>query len=148
MKRMSAMHRNSGLSVITAVFLLLILSALGLFIVNLSTVQNTTSAFDLQGSRAYHAARTGLEFGAFQAIVNGSCPATTSLVLGGALADFTGVTVSCASTGHTEGVPPAKTLYRITAVACNQPTAGACPNLAPRANYVERELQLSVINPP
>src|SRR5476649_2178418 len=102
MKHMSAMRRNSALSIITAVFLLLILSASGLFIVNLTTVQNTNSAFDLQGSRAYHAARTGLEFGAFQAIVNASCPATTSLVLGGALVDFTGVTVVCASTVHTE----------------------------------------------
>ena len=141
------MRRNSGLSVITAVFLLLILSALGLFIVNLSTVQSSTSAFDLQGTRAYHAARTGLEFGAFQAIVNGSCPATTSLVLGGALVDFTGVTVLCASTVHTEGVT-AKTFYRITARACNQPVGGACPNPVPGANYVERELQLSAINPP
>lgn len=147
MKCMSAMCHESGLSVITAVFLLLILSALGLFIVNLSTVQSSTSAFDLQGSRAYHAARTGLEFGAFQAIVSGSCPATISLVLGGALVDFTGVTVLCASTVHTEGAS-AKTFYRITAIACNQPTGGACPNPAPRANYVERELQLSVINPP
>lgn len=147
MKRMSAMHPNSGLSLITAIFLMLILSALGLYIVNLSTVQHSTSALDLQGSRAYHAARTGLEFGAFQAIVNASCPATTSLVLGGALADFTGVTVLCVSTVHTEGTT-AKTFYRITATACNQPAAGACPNPAPGANYVERELQLSVINPP
>ncbi len=145
MKRMSAMHPNSGLSLITAIFLMLILSALGLYIVNLSTVQQSTSALDLQGSRAYHAARTGLEFGAFQAIVNASCPATTSLVLGGALADFSGVTVSCASTVHTEGTT-AKTFYRLAATACNQPAAGACPNPAPGANYVERELQLSVIN--
>ena len=141
------MRRNSGLSVITAVFLLLVLSLLGVSILNFSSVQSTTSAFDLQGTRAYHAARTGLEFGAFEAIVSASCPATTSLVLAGALVDFTGVTVLCASTVHTEGAT-AKTFYRITARACNQPVGGVCPNPAPGANYVERELQISVIAPP
>lgn len=147
---MSAMRRNSGLSLVTAIFLLLILSALGLYITNLSTVQHSTSALDLQGSRAYHAARSGLEFGAYQAIVAGACTATTNLALPAAnFADFTAVTVRCASTVHTEteGVNP-KTLYRISAIACNRPAAGACPNPAPGANYVERELQISVINPP
>ena len=145
---MSAMRRNSGLSLVTAIFLLLILSALGLYIANLSGVQHTTSALDVQGSRAYHAARSGLEFGAYQAIAAVSCPAAANLFLPPAnFADFSTVTVRCVSTVHTEGVTP-KTLYRITATACNRPAAGACPNPAPGANYVERELQISVINPP
>ena len=136
------------MSLITAVFLLLVMSALALYIVNMSTVANTTSALDLQGSRAYHAARTGIEFGAYQAIAVAACPATVNVALPAAsFADFTGVTVTCASTVHTEGVT-AKTLYRITANACNQPAGGTCPNPAPGANYVERELQTAVINPP
>jgi len=49
---------------------------------------------------------------------------------------------------HTEGNTP-RTLYNLVANACNQPIAGGiCPNPAPGHNYVERELQLSVINPP
>jgi MSHA biogenesis protein MshP len=148
MKCMSAMRREAGLSLITAVFLLLVLSALGLYIANISTVEHSTSVLDLQGSRAYHAARAGAEFGAYQAIVANSCPAAVNVALpAGSFADFASVTVSCVSTVHTEGVT-AKTLYQITANACNQPAAGVCPNPAPGANYAERELQISVINPP
>lgn len=142
------MRRESGLSLVTAVFLLLVLAGLGLFITSISSVQTMTSAFDLQGSRAYHAARAGIEFGAYQSIVADACPATVNVVLpAGSFADFASVTVSCNRTVHTEGVT-AKTHYRITANACNQPAAAACPNPAPGANYVERELQISVINPP
>ncbi len=148
MKCMSAMRRESGLSLVTAVFLLLVLAGLGLFITSISSVQTMTSAFDLQGSRAYHAARAGIEFGAYQSIVADACPATVNVVLpAGRFADFASVTVLCNRTVHTEGVT-AKNHYRITANACNQPAAAACPNPAPGANYVERELQISVINPP
>ena len=141
------MYRERGMSLITAVFLLLVMGALALYISNITTAQHSGSTLDLEGSRAYHAARTGLEFGAFQAINAASCPATVNLALPASFADFTIVTVSCASSVHTEGTT-AKTLYRLTANACNQPAGGACPNNAPGANYVERELQLSVISPP
>jgi MSHA biogenesis protein MshP len=150
------MRRNSGMSLVTAIILLLILAALGAFIVSFGTVQQIDSAFDFQGSQAYHAARSGLEYGAFRAINNASCPASTSVTLSATqqFGAFTNVTVSCSTqgapgpAGHNEaGV--AKILYALTADACNQPAAGGvCPNPAPGANYVERELQLSVINPP
>lgn len=138
------------MSLVTAIFLLLILAALGAFIVSLSAVQQTDVALDLQGSRAYHAARSGLEYGAYEAITNASCPAQVSVPLPLTQFDaFSAVTVKCTSTAHNESGPPAKILYVLTANACNQPTpAGICPNPAPGANYVERELQLSVINPP
>jgi MSHA biogenesis protein MshP len=145
---MSATRRERGMSLITAVFLLIVMAALALYITSITTMQHSSSTLDLEGSRAYHAARTGLEFGAFQAITAASCPGAANLALPVAnFADFTSVTVTCASTVHTEGAT-AKTYYRLTANACNQPAAGACPNNAPGANYVERELQLSVINPP
>jgi MSHA biogenesis protein MshP len=155
MKFTSTMRRNSGMSLVTAIILLLILSALGAFIVSFGTVQQIDSAFDFQGSQAYHAARSGLEYGAFQAINNASCPVSTSVALsaGGQFGAFNTVTVSCstqgAPLGHNEGAAQNKFLYALTADACNQPAAGGvCPNPAPGANYVERELQLSVINPP
>jgi MSHA biogenesis protein MshP len=142
------MRLERGMSLITAVFLLLVMSALGLYIVNISTVQNMTSVLDLEGSRAYHAARTGLEFGAYQSVAASSCVGSVNVALPAAnFADFTSVTVQCNQSLHTEGVT-AKTYYQITATACNQPAAGICPNPAPGANYVERQLQLSVINPP
>ena len=136
------------MSLITAVFLLLVMAALALYVTHITTAQHGASTLDLEGSRAYHAARTGLEFGAFQAISAASCPAAVNLALPAAnFADFTSVAVTCASTVHTEGTT-ARTLYRLTATACNDP-GGVCPNtVAPGANYVERQLQLSVISPP
>ena len=143
------------MSLVTAIVLLLMLAALGAFIVSFGTVQQMDSSLDFQGSRAYHAARTGLEYGAYQAMA-GVCPvAAVSVALPPAsFGNFTAVTVSC-STGFPP-VPPTthdeasvlETLYSLTANACNQPTpAGICPNPAPGANYVERELQMSVVNP-
>jgi MSHA biogenesis protein MshP len=139
------------MSLITAIFLLLILAALGAFIVSFGAVQQADAALDAQGSRAYHAARTGLEWGAYQAIVPAVpvCAAQTALALPAAqFGPFTTVTVVCTATPHTEGVSLPKILYALTANACNEPAAGICPNPAPGPNYVERELQLSVISPP
>jgi MSHA biogenesis protein MshP len=143
------MFRESGMSLITAVFLLVILAALGAFIASLGAVQQKSSANDIQGSRAFYAARSGLDWGAFQAITNGSCVAQTALALPAArFGEFDNVTVSCTASVHTEGIT-AKTFYLLTANACNMPGAGGiCPNTAPPSDYVERELQLSVINPP
>ena len=53
---------------VTAIFILVVLAALGAFVVNISTTQQLTSAQDLQGSRAYHAARAGIEWGIYQVL--------------------------------------------------------------------------------
>ena len=72
-----------GFSLPTAIFLLVILALLGAFMVSLSTTQNITSAQDVQGSRAYRAARSGLEWAAGQICYgagapNSAYPASTS----------------------------------------------------------------------
>lgn len=54
-----------GFSIVSALFLLIVLASLGAFIVNISTTQSTTMAQDVQGSRAYHAAQAGLEWGLY-----------------------------------------------------------------------------------
>jgi MSHA biogenesis protein MshP len=144
------MSRESGMSLITAVFLLVILAALGAFIASLGAVQQKSSANDIQGSRALYAARAGLDWGAYQATTAPvlTCVAQTVLALPAGFGEFRTVTVSCTSSPHTEGLT-LKTFYMLTANACNMPGAGGvCPNTAPPADYVERELQLSVINPP
>ena len=59
---------QSGFSLVTAIFLLVILASLGAFIVTISGVQQTSSALDVQGSRAYQAARSGIEWGTYQVL--------------------------------------------------------------------------------
>ena len=50
----------------SAIFLLVILAGLAAFLVHISTTQSITSAQDIQGARAYHAARAGVDWGLYQ----------------------------------------------------------------------------------
>ena len=135
--------KQHGFSIITAIFLIVVLAALGAFAVSMFRVQQSSAAFDELGSRGYQAAQAGIEWGAWQVLRNGgACAAATNLALPGSLVLFT-VTVTCTSTAHTEAGNPV-TIYQLTATACNQPAAGACPNPAPGADYVERQVQGAV----
>lgn len=53
---------QSGFAAIAAIFLVVVLAALGAFMVTFSNTQQLTAAQDFQGSRAYWAARGGLEW--------------------------------------------------------------------------------------
>lgn len=59
-----AMQR--GFTIVSAIFILVVLAALGAFIVTITTTQQISSALDVQGSRAYQAARSGIEWGVYQ----------------------------------------------------------------------------------
>lgn len=146
----SGMKRQAGFSIVTAVFLLVVLAGLGAAILNISRVQHSTSAMDVQGARAYQAARAGVEWGLFQRLRVGGAycdpgPATSSFALpaGTTLSQFT-VTVVCT---RTPGSVAELDRYQIIATACNQPTAGATPS-CPNQNgndspdYVQRVVQV------
>lgn len=126
----------SGFSLVTAIFLLVILAALGAFVLRVSSMQQMGLAYDVQGTRAYQAARAGVEWGLYQALQASACAASTSFIPG-AIAEYT-VTVNCASTAADE-LGTIVTVYALTATACNQPSAGACPG-AVGNNYVERQI--------
>lgn len=134
-----------GFSLVSAIFLLVVLAGLGAAMVQLSTMQHTSSALDVQGTRAYQAARAGIEWGLYRQLNPPvvPCLAATSFALpaGSALEGFT-VTVSCQLT--TTG--PVNR-WQIRSVACNQPVAAppgppSCPNGNGDANYVQREMQV------
>ncbi len=59
---MTTASSQRGFAAIAAIFLVVGLAALGAFMVSISTTQQLTSAQDVQGSRAYWAARAGLEW--------------------------------------------------------------------------------------
>jgi MSHA biogenesis protein MshP len=133
--------KHRGFALPTAIFLVVILAALGAFILTIANLQHRGLALDIQGARAMQAARAGIEYGAYQTLVNGSCLGWT-FSPGASPAAFT-VTVTCAATTADEAGAP-KTIYSLVATACNQPTGGSCPNAAPGENYVERQIQASV----
>ncbi|APA68053.1 hypothetical protein [Janthinobacterium sp. 1_2014MBL_MicDiv] len=138
-------RRMRGFSLVTAIFLLVVLAGLAAVMVNVSTFQQTESAMDVQGVRAEQAARAGLEWGLQRQLAAGlapgaACiaPAAFTLPTGTTLSAFT-VSVQCTTaTG-----PGTLANWTITATACNQPAAAAprCPNPGNNADYVQRRLQ-------
>lgn len=141
-ERRPAKQRTGGFALVSAIFLVVVLSALAAFVVQISTQQQVGAAADIQGVRAYQAARAGVEWGLFQQLRNPPCAATTSFALAGGLSGFT-VTVLCQGSASNDEDGTTLVFRRIVATACNQPAGaapGSCPNLAPGANYVERQL--------
>lgn len=135
-----------GFSLVSAIFLLVVLAGLGVAMVNVSTVHQTSSALDVQGVRAYQAARAGIEWGLFRQIRQSSCPgsgapASFQLPAGSTLSTFI-VTVTCQ---RTAGPVVDLDRYRISSVACNEPQAAEprCPNPYPSSvDYVQRVVQV------
>lgn len=142
---------EAGFSAVTAIVILVILAVLGAAIVTITGTRSTSAALDVLGSRAYQAARAGIEWGAFQIRdpentnnpVRHDCtvPATTSFALAGALTGFT-VSVQCSSTDSTEFGNTVR-IFQLVANACNIPVGaapGTCPNNVTNFNYVERQV--------
>lgn len=133
---------ESGFVLPTAIFLLVILAALGGYMVSLSRTSHLSSALDIQGSRAYQAARAGIEWAAWQLLQNPVplCTAVpTDLAFpAGTLASFT-VSVSCVPLGpYVDGADPVVdtlTVYLVTSTA----TSGAIGEV----DRVDRQIQAS-----
>lgn len=131
------MKRESGFVLPTAIFLLVVLATLAAYMVSLSRTSQLGSALDIQGSRAYQAARAGIEWAAWQVLRNPtpSCLAAPfPLALAGTLTTFS-VNVSCVQSGsYTDGADTVE-VYQITSTA----TSG----VPGEAGYVERRIQAS-----
>lgn len=132
-----------GFAIVSAIFILVVLAALGAFMLSVSSSQQIASALDVQGARAYQAARVGIEWGLYRQLQASSCSASTSFVPAAAtLSGFT-ITVTCAATADPGGAG-GPTVYSLTSTACNQPDGVTCPNTAnPGAFYVERRLTVT-----
>ena len=134
--------RQTGAALMAAIFLLVVIGALIAYLLTMSGLQHSSFALDVQGARAYQAARSGIDWGTYRVLQDTSCVAGSSFGLTGDLSDFT-VTVSCNDTPYTEVDSTAKHVYSIVSTACNRPVAGACPGtIGPF--YVERQLQALV----
>ena len=94
--------RQRGFSLVSAIFLLVVLAGLGVYAVRLNTLQQQTVTAGLRAAQAFHAARTGVAWGAYRALNAGSCGSTTLNLTEGATAGFR-VSVQCSQSTHTEG---------------------------------------------
>jgi MSHA biogenesis protein MshP len=112
-------HRPAarGFAIVSAIFLLVVLSLLGAMMLALSNTQQVGQVRDVLGSRAYFAARAGIEWGAFQVLRNGSCNASSTLpALAGSAQGFT-VQVGCVASGPYDEGGTTVWVYKITSTA-------------------------------
>lgn len=134
--RMAVGQRSEqGVALIAALFLLVALAALAVYMVTISGVQQQTPTLAADASRAWYAARSGIEAVASEATTSNACPdgngGTTDLNLDGFDVD-----VVCYVTNHTERGPPPFQVFLLTAKA-EKGTYGGL-------NYVSRTAQATV----
>ncbi|MFM2068993.1 MAG: hypothetical protein RLZZ584_3902 [Pseudomonadota bacterium] len=145
----------SGLGAIAAIVVLVLLAALAAAIVRIGGTAQLTLAQDLLGARAWQAARTGNEWGLYQALKGSwasSCTGASASQTLDLRAESAGmlVTVSCSSATYNEGeasagVPQQRRVVMIDAVACNAPATCPDDTRATRPGYVERRRQVQVV---
>lgn len=144
-------RRNSGFALILALFLLVSLTAIGAYMLTVSTGQLEAGVQDEQANRAYQAARAGIEWGAFQILENagggfastcaGAGASSQAIALVAGLATFR-AEVSCQRFGpETEGTTSVG-VFRLTVTGCNNNPCGSGIG----STYVERQLQLTLTN--
>ncbi len=137
---------QQGFAAIAAIFLVVVLAALGGFMLTFSNTQQLTSAQDIQGSRAYWAARAGLEWAVVAAPTlaeTATCPTDPSMKLvsagvGPATIDGFTLQICYAKNAYVEGAAT-PTIYQFESRAYS---AGAIGSVG----YIERSLSASLEN--
>ena len=120
-----------GFAIVSAIFLLVALAALGAFMVSFSNTQHLTSAQDVQGSRAYWAAKGGIQWAAGAIVPTNACPAVQP-----GFTDGFNVVVACQRFQYAEGVAT-RTIYWLQSTASTGGPVGS-------ATYIERQVQAFV----
>jgi MSHA biogenesis protein MshP len=132
--------RSRGFSLVSAIFLMVVLVILGVSLVTISAVQHTTAAQLLQAARANYAARAGADWVASQGsgwCAAGPYPMASSFTLPAPMSGFT-IGVSCTRTSHT--LDTATQQYFVVDITASSGTYGG-------PDYVRRKLRTKVLVP-
>ncbi len=120
-------RHQSGISLITAIFLLVVVAGLLAATLNIAGVQRGTSILNLKAARALQAAWSGIEWGAYKTLTDGAAPSECDSIEATAndlpnVATSTGmnfsVEVGCTSSTHNESGTEI-IVYKLTATATN-----------------------------
>jgi len=132
--------RQAGFTLVTALFLLVVVAGLSVYMITIRNVQQSTVLYAQQGARAMQAAHAGIEWGIYEAVVNGNCIANPPFTASGNTLSAYSITVNCTSSTHDEAG-----VSIITYVLTSSAQTGALGTL----DYVYRSLRASVsIQPP
>jgi len=130
-KIMKSITNQHGFTLVQAIFILVVLGMLGVYMVSLSTVQQATTTQAYLQAQVYQASRSGLEWGIQQVVDTSACFANNTFAV-----DQVPVAVSCQVVGgYTEGTTSYK-VYQLTSTA-------NFANLA-SPDYVSRTLQVTI----
>jgi MSHA biogenesis protein MshP len=146
---MSTICRKSlrGFGVIAAIVILVILSGLAAFVVSLSTTQSITFAQDVQGARAYQAARAGTEWGIARWLESTTsateiarCPGTPTLpvIISGCCSGLDGFDAEIRT-----GLSTSAGINFCSITSTARPTGMASANVG-SLGYVEREMSVII----
>lgn len=129
--------RAAGAALISAIFLIVVLVALGASMANLSNVEHDASAKSILSARVYYGAKAGLEWGIQRAIAANACAASTPFTLTQGSLNGVAVTVDCiaAPQGSATDV-----VYYISSIA----ETGTVGSLG----YARRSMEATVSNIP
>lgn len=131
------MRRQKGITLIGAIFVLVIVSMLGIFLVNITNSQRQSVLMNLQSARAYQAANAGIEWGISRLINASSCAASTELA--NTINNFT-VTVTCTELnpgGYNEAGETIN-IYRVSSLSEY--------GVYTQSNYISRQLETIIHN--
>lgn len=127
--------RVQGFALVSALVLIVVLSALGGYLVNMVAVQHATPALRVQAVRADYAARSGMAWAVRKAVTTGSCASTTTFDLSESAFSGFEVTARCTRLDHDIGgtlLP-----YYVIDVSAQSGTFGG-------PDFVSRSLQAKV----
>jgi len=123
-----------GFSLVSAIFLLVVLASLGTYAVRVGVMQQQTVNLALRSAQAFNAAKTGIDWAAYRALSAGFCaPASVNLTEAGT--NGFSVRTSCAQSTHTEGSDTIN-VYVIDVLAESGLYGGP--------DYVSRRLQVKI----
>ena len=133
------MKQQAGFSLVMAIFILVVLSLLGGYMVRLSGVQHATSTYVILGARAYQSAKAGIGWAISRISAGGVCSDITS-ASPLSFTDINGfsVSLSCSRSPQYSEAEVTYFVYKITALS----EFGAYNS----ANYISRKIEVSIVN--
>lgn len=145
---MNAARRCSGFTLVSAIFLLVVLAALGVYMVTISGVQQATTSHAVIAARTYYAAKSGLAWAINRAVntqvVDNTLPLAciNTTFTDPSLPNIT-ITITCSYSRHREGNTPGGGNNRFNvAVITSTAEYGAFGS----PDYARRRLEATVSN--